>query len=142
MKTVSVKKDEIKRDWYIVDAKGQNLGRLSSKVAHVLRGKNKVNFTPHLDMSDFIIVVNADKIQLSGNKINKKEYWKHSGFPGSGTLVPFKDLKNENPELVIKKSVKGMLPHNKLGRQLIKHLKVYAGDIHPHESQKPKVLEI
>ena len=142
MKTSSIKYNEIERDWFVVDAKDTTLGRLSSKIAHILRGKNKVNYTPHMNMSDFIIVVNADKIQLSGNKINKKEYWKHSGFPGSGTLTSFKDLKNESPELVIKKSVKGMLPHNKLGSQLIKHLKVYSGNSHPHESQKPKILEL
>ena len=142
MKTASIKKDEIKRDWYLVDAKGHTLGRLSTRIAHIIRGKNKVNYTPHLNMSDFIVVVNADKIKLTGNKVNNKEYWKHSGFPGSGTLIAFKDLNNESPEIVIKKSVEGMLPHNKLGRELIKHLKVYSGDVHPHESQKPKLLEL
>ena len=142
MKTASIKKDEIKRDWYLVDAKGRTLGRLSTRIAHIIRGKNKVNYTPHLNMSDFIVVVNADKIKLTGNKVNNKEYWKHSGFPGSGTLTAFKDLKNESPEIVIKKSVEGMLPHNKLGRELMKHLKVYSGDVHPHESQKPKLLEL
>ena len=142
MKTNSIKKSDIKRDWFLVDAADKTLGRISTKIAHILRGKNKVNYTPHLDMSDFIVVINADKVKLTGNKINKKEYWKHTGYPGSGTLTLYKDLKNNKPEVVIEKSIQGMLPHNKLGRQLIKHLKVYSGSKHPHEAQKPKLLEL
>tara|TARA_B110000438_G_C15559594_1_gene540550 strand:+ start:248 stop:676 length:429 start_codon:yes stop_codon:yes gene_type:complete len=142
MKTASIKKNDIVRDWYLVDAADKTLGRISTKIAHILRGKNKVNFTPHLDMSDFIIVINADKVKLTGNKANKKEYWKHTGYPGSGTLTLYKDLKSDKPETIIEKSVKGMLPHNKLGSQLITHLKVYCGNVHPHEAQKPKLLEL
>jgi len=142
MKTESIKSSEIIRNWYVVDATNKTLGRLASGIAQILRGKNKVNYTPHLDMSDFIVVINADKVKLTGNKTNKKEYWKHTGYPGSGTLTLYKDLKNNKPEVVIEKSIQGMLPHNKLGRQLIKHLKVYSGSKHPHEAQKPKLLEL
>ena len=141
METTSIKRDEINRNWYIVDAKDATLGRLSSKIAHVLRGKNKVNFTPNLDMSDFIIVVNADKVRLTGNKENNKKYWKHSGFPGGGTLTSYKLLKEKDAKKIIQKSVKGMLPHNKLGSKLIKHLKVYKGEEHPHVAQNPVTLE-
>ena len=142
MNTSSIKKNDIKREWFLVDAKGSTLGRLSSKIAHILRGKNKIDFTPHIDMSDFIIVINADKIKLSGNKEKHKGYWKHSGFPGGGSTTSFLSLKESNPTFIIQNSVKGMLPHNKLGYKLIKHLKVYTGTEHPHKSQKPTVLEL
>ena len=141
MKTDSIKRDDINRNWYVVDAKGATLGRLSSRIAHILRGKNKVNFTPNLDMSDFIIVVNANQVKLSGNKENNKEYWKHTGFPGGGSLTSYKLLKEKDAKKIIQKSVKGMLPHNKLGNKLIKHLKVYKGSNHPHGSQNPISLE-
>jgi len=139
MRTLSVKKDEIKRSWFVVDAKDRILGRLSSLIANVLRGKNKVNFTPHLDMSDFIIVINADKIRLTGEKRNQKEYWRHTGFSGGGKS---KSFKTSDPEFILYNSIKGMLPHNKLGRKLIKHVKIYKDSTHPHESQSPQLLEI
>ena len=142
MKTSSIKKSEIIRDWYLVDAEDSTLGRISSKIAHILRGKNKPNYTPHIDMSDFIVVINAEKVNMTGNKDNSKEYWKHSGFPGGGSFISYKSLKKDKPELILQKSVEGMLPHNKLGRKLIKHLKVYCGTKHPHEAQNPKLLEI
>ena len=142
MKTNSVKAEEIKRNWYLVDAKDCTLGRLSSKVAHILRGKNKVNYTPHMDMSDFIIIINSDKIKLSGNKENKKEYWSHSGYPGGGKNTKYKLIKNRNSEFILFNSIRGMLPHNRLSNKLIKHLKVYKGNDHPHTSQKPQLLEI
>tara|TARA_Y100000814_G_scaffold179061_1_gene130805 strand:+ start:230 stop:658 length:429 start_codon:yes stop_codon:yes gene_type:complete len=142
MKTESIKFDQIDRKWFIVDAKNQTLGRLSSKVAQILRGKNKVNYTPHIDMSDFVIVINSDHIKLSGNKEDTKKYWRHSGFPGGGRHTEFKNLKSDNSELILFNAVKGMLPHNKLSNKLIKHLKVYTGSKHPHESQKPETLEI
>ena len=139
MRTLSVKSSEIKRDWFIVDADGKTLGRLSSSIAKILRGKNKVNYTPHMDMSDFVIVVNAAKIKVTGDKKNQKEYWSHSGFPGGTKTKSYKML---SPEFVLYNSIKGMLPHNKLGRKLIKHVKIYNDTVHPHESQCPKVLEL
>ena len=142
MNTSSIKKSEITREWFIVDAQGSTLGRLSSKIAHILRGKNKVNFTPHIDMSDFIIVINADKIKVSGNKEKNKEYWKHSGFPGGGSNTSFSSIKETNPTFIIQNSVKGMLPHNKLGNKLLNHLKIYVGTEHPHQAQNPTVLEL
>lgn len=139
MRTLSIKKNEIKTDWYLVDADNHTLGRLSSKIAHILRGKNKVNYTPHMDMSDFVVVINADKINLSGNKNKQKEYWHHTGFPGGGKV---KSVEESDSEFILHNSIKGMLPHNKLGRKLIKHLKIYKDSIHPHESQCPKKLEL
>ena len=139
MRTLSIKKNEIKSDWYLVDADNYTLGRLSSKIAHILRGKNKVNYTPHMDMSDFIVVINADKINLTGNKEKQKEYWHHTGFPGGGKV---KSVQESDSEFILHNSIKGMLPHNKLGRKLIKHLKIYKDNNHPHESQCPKKLEL
>ena len=142
MKTESIKSSEIVRNWYLVDAKDKTLGRLASGIAQILRGKNKVNYTPHMDMSDFIVVINADKVVLTGNKENSKEYWRHTGYPGGQKVVSYKKMSNETPEKIIKNAVKGMLPHNKLGRKLLKHLKVYSGSTHPHEAQNPKELKI
>tara|TARA_B100001540_G_scaffold313060_1_gene335276 strand:- start:1983 stop:2402 length:420 start_codon:yes stop_codon:yes gene_type:complete len=139
MRTLSIKKNEIETTWYIVDAEDKTLGRLSSKIANVLRGKNKVNYTPHIDMSDYVIVINADKIKLTGKKNNDKEYWRHTGFPGGGKV---KSVKESSPEFVLHNAIKGMLPHNRLGRKLIKHLKIYKDSVHPHDSQCPKVLEL
>ncbi len=142
MKTETLKSSEIVRDWYLVDAEGKTLGRLASSIAQVLRGKNKVNFSYHLDMSDFIVVINAEKINLTGNKKDSKEYWRHTGYPGGQKVVSYKSMVKENPEKIIQNAVKGMLPHNKLGRKLLKHLKVYSGSVHPHDAQNPKKLEI
>ena len=142
MKTESIKGSEIVRDWYLVDAKDKTLGRLASSIAQILRGKNKVNFSPNLDMSDFIVVINAEKIILTGNKQETKEYWRHTGYPGGQKTVPYKKMLDEKPDQVIKTAVKGMLPHNKLGRKLLGHLKVYSGSAHPHKAQSPKELSI
>ena len=142
MKTESIKSNEIVRDWYVVDAKDKTLGRLASSIAQILRGKNKVNFSPNLDMSDFIIVINAEKIILTGNKKNTKEYWRHTGYPGGQKTVSYKKMLDEKPDQVIRTAVKGMLPHNKLGRKLLNHLKVYSGTVHPHKAQSPKELSI
>ena len=142
MKTESIKSSEIVRNWYLVDAKDKTLGRLASGIAQILRGKNKVNFTPHIDMSDFVVVINADKIILTGNKENSKEYWRHTGYPGGQKTVSYKKMLEIYPDRVISNAVKGMLPHNKLGRKLLKHLKVYKGDVHPHEAQNPETLTI
>ena len=142
MKTESIKSSEIVRNWYLVDAKDKTLGRLASGIAQILRGKNKVNFTPHIDMSDFVVVINADKVILTGNKENSKEYWRHTGYPGGQKTVSYKKMLEIYPDRIISNAVKGMLPHNKLGRKLLKHLKIYRGDIHPHEAQNPEKLTI
>ena len=141
MKTLSIKKDQIEREWYIVDATDKKLGRLASNVAQIIRGKHKPFFTPNLDMGDFVVIINADKIALSGNKADQKEYWRHTGYPGGQKTVSFKAMKEKYPERIISSAVKGMLPHNRLGRKLFSHLKVYSGNSHPHTSQNPKVLE-
>ncbi len=142
MQTSSIKKDDIKRDWYLVDAENKTLGRLASEVAQMIRGKKKVFFTPNLDMGDFVIVINADKISLSGNKADQKKYFSHSGYPGGDKETSYATLKDSMPEKIIYNAVKGMLPHNKLGRKLLTHLKVYSGAEHPHESQEPKLYTI
>ena len=141
MKTLSIKKDQISREWFIVDATNQNLGRLASNIAQVIRGKHKPFFTPNLDMGDFVIVVNAEKVALSGKKSDMKKYWRHTGFPGGQKEVTFSQMNEKYPDRVITNAVKGMLPHNRLGRKLLTHLKVYSGDDHPHVSQEPKKLE-
>ena len=142
MKTESIKSSEVIRNWHLVDAKDQILGRLASGIAQILRGKNKVNFTPHMDMGDFIVVINAEKVVLTGNKENSKEYWRHTGYPGGQKTVSYKKMLETYPDRVINNAVKGMLPHNKLGKKLLKHLKVYRGDNHPHEAQNPEKLII
>ncbi len=142
MKTHSTKPDEITRDWWLVDADGVVLGRLASEVAKRLRGKHKPNFTPHLDVGDHVVVINASKVVLTGNKLTQKEMYRHSGYPGGLRAVPYTRLMEERPELVIEKAVKGMLPSNRLGRAMLKKLKVYAGPEHKQGSQNPKTLDI
>ena len=142
MITKSIKKDQIVRSWHLVDATDKTLGRLASSIAQVIRGKAKVQYTPNIDMGDFVVVVNASKIKITGNKKNSKFYWSHSGYPGSTKEVSYKKMISEFPEKVIANAVKGMLPHNKLGRQLNKHLKVYAGTEHPHVAQQLNKLDI
>lgn len=141
-KTKTLKTSEIQHDWWIADAEGQTLGRFASQVAQLLRGKHKPTFTPHMDCGDCVVVINADKIRVSGTKNEQKEYFRHSGYPGGAKMTSFKSLMETHPDRVMTNAVKGMLPHNKLGRQIIKHLKVYAGTEHPHLAQQPKVLEI
>ena len=131
----------IKRNWFLVDAKGQTLGRLASEIANVLRGKNKPSFTPHLDTGDFVIVVNAEKIEVSGKKASQKLYRRHSGRPGGMKIEKFETLRDRIPERIIEQAVKGMLPHNSLGRQQFKKLKVYKGSDHPHDAQNPVLLK-
>lgn len=140
MRTYTPRVDDIEHDWYVVDAEGEILGRLASRVAQVLRGKHKPIFTPHLDVGDHVIVINAAKIELSGNKGEQKLWHRHSGFPGGLRSVPFARLLDETPEKAVEKAIKGMLPKNKLGRQIGSKLKVYAGPDHPHEAQQPKPL--
>ena len=141
MNTRSIKKSEIKKDWWVVDVEGKTLGRISSKISKILRGKHKVNFTPHMDMGDFVIIINAEKIKLTGNKSREKTYFKHSGYPGGARDVSISEVLSKYPERIIQNSVKGMLPHNKLGRKIFHNLKVYKGSTHPHIAQTPKVLK-
>ena len=141
-KTTVLKPGEFERDWYVVDASGKTLGRLATRVATILRGKNKPEYAPHMDVGDFVIVVNADKIHVTGNKLEDKTYWSHTQYPGGIRLVSLKEKMEKDPTFAVTNAVKGMLPHNKLGRRLLKKLKVYAGEKHPHESQQPKELEL
>ena len=134
--------DSIERQWFLVDAENQTLGRLATEVASVLRGKNKPSFTPHLDAGDFVVVVNADKIRVSGNKANQKLYRRHSGRPGGMKVETFQALQDRLPERIVEKAIKGMLPHNALGRQLFRKLKVYRGPEHPHSAQRPQTLQL
>jgi len=135
-----IRTEDADRKWYLVDAKDQVLGRLATEVARVIRGKHKAIFTPNMDTGDFVIVINADKVRVTGKRENLKEYIRHSGYPGGQRTTSFQEMMQKKPEFVIQKAVKGMLPKNRLGRQLIKKLKVYAGDAHPHQAQKPETL--
>ena len=140
-KTSTPSLTSIKRNWFLVDAEGQTLGRLASEIANILRGKNKPSFTPHLDTGDFVIVVNAEKIEVSGKKASQKLYRRHSGRPGGMKIEKFETLRDRIPERIIEQAVKGMLPHNSLGRQQFKKLKVYKGSDHPHDAQNPVLLK-
>ena len=142
MKTFTLKAKDIKKNWYLIDAEGQVLGRLCSKIAQLIRGKGKPEFTPHLDMGDFVIVVNADKIKVSGNKEKDKTYWHHTGFPGGQKESSLSDLRKNFPDRIITNAVKGMLPHNRLGRKMLKNLKVYTDSSHPHEAQNPIKIDL
>jgi large subunit ribosomal protein L13 len=142
MKTHSVKPSDVKREWYLVDAKDKTLGRLASEIAKVLRGKNKPIYTPHLDTGDYVIVINAEKIHVTGRKLDQKFYHRYSGYPGGLTSISLREQLEKHPTRVIRSAVWGMLPHNRLGRTMIKKLKVYAGDSHPHEAQQPKPLSL
>jgi large subunit ribosomal protein L13 len=134
--------DSSTRQWYLVDAENQTLGRLATEVASVLRGKNNPHFTPHLDTGDFVVVVNAEKIRVSGKKAQQKLYRRHSGRPGGMKVETFNSLQNRLPERIVEKAIKGMLPHNALGRQLFRKLKVYRGADHPHAAQNPQILKL
>ena len=140
MKTYSAKKGEIQRDWYVVDAEGQTLGRLATQIADRLRGKGKPQFTPHIDTGDFVVVVNAEKISVTGNKLDAKMYYRHSGYPGGLRSRPLREQLERMPTEVLRKAVRGMLPRNRLGRQQLTKLKVYAGPEHPHGAQEPKAF--
>ena len=142
MKTYSAKPGEITREWYLVDAEGKTLGRLATQIADTLRGKRKPHFTPHVDTGDFVIVVNAEKIQVTGNKLDQKRYYRHSGYPGGLRSRTLREQLERRPTEVLRVAVKGMLPKNRLARQQITKLKIYAGPEHPHESQNPKSLEL
>jgi large subunit ribosomal protein L13 len=142
MKTYTAKKGEIAREWYLVDADGQTLGRLATRIADTLRGKGKPEYTPHVDTGDFVIVVNAEKIHVTGNKLDQKRYYRHSGYPGGLRSRTLREQLDRRPTEVLRTAVKGMLPKNRLARQQINKLKIYAGPEHPHEAQAPKPLTL
>ena len=142
VKTYVAKPSDRQRDWYVVDADGQTLGRLATQIADALRGKRKPEYTPHCDTGDFVVVVNAAKIRVTGNKLNDKIYYRHSGYPGGLRSRTLAEMLERRPEEVIRKAVKGMLPRNRLSRQQLTKLKVYAGPEHPHEAQMPKQMEV
>lgn len=142
MITTSAKAETVKRDWFVVDASGKTLGRLSTELARRLRGKHKPVYTPHVDTGDYLVVVNADKVAVTGNKLEDKVYHRHTGYIGNLKSVKLKDLQAKHPERVIEHAVKGMLPKNKLGRAMFKKLKVYSGGEHPHAAQQPAPLDI
>ena len=142
MKTVSAKKETVTRKWYVVDATGKTLERLCTEIANRLRGKHKPEFTPHVDTGDYVVVVNAEKIVVTGNKATDKLYHHHSGYPGGIKSISFDKLLVKSPEMIIEKAVKGMMPKNKLSRAMLSKLKVYAGNDHPHSAQQPTLLEI
>ena len=142
MKTYSAKAEEVSRDWFVVDAADKTLGRLASEIAHRLRGKHKAEYTPHVDTGDYIVVVNAEKVRVTGNKARDKIYHHHTGYPGGLKSTTFEKLIVKAPERVIQGAVKGMLPRNPLGRAMFRKLKVYAGSEHPHTAQQPQVLNV
>ncbi len=142
MKTYSPKPNEVEKNWYIVDGQGLTLGRMATVIARKLTGKDKPEYARHEDTGDFVIVVNADKIQLTGRKTESKKYYHHSGYPGGIKETPFLNMLKDKPEYVIRHAVRGMLPKNRLGRKQLKKLKVYSGNEHPHEAQQPQTLEI
>ena len=142
MKTISAKPETVKRDWYIVDAEGKTLGRMAAEIAHRLRGKHKPEFTPHVDTGDYIVVINAEKIRVTGNKAKDKMYHRHTGYPGGLKSMSFEKLIDKAPERVIQSAVKGMLPKGPLGRAMFKKMKVYAGSEHPHTAQQPQELSL
>ncbi len=142
MKTYRVKPHEVHREWWVVDAKGKILGRLASEIAKIIRGKHKVYYQPDVDCGDFVIVINADKIRVTGKKLDQKIYYRHSGYPGGLKERSLKWMLENKPEEVIRLAVKRMLPKNKLGHRMLKRLKIYRGESHPHQAQRPKVLEV
>ena len=142
MKTISANKETVKRDWFVVDATDKTLGRMAAEIAHRLRGKHKPVYTPHVDTGDYIVVINAEKVAVSGNKAKNKMYHRHSGYIGGLKSISFEKLIDKAPERTIELAVKGMLPKNPLGREMYRKLKVYAGPKHNHEAQQPKVLDI
>ena len=140
MKTTALRSQDIEQKWYLIDCANQTLGRLSVRVANILRGKTKPEYTPNADVGDFVVLINAKNIKVSGSKDENKIYYSHSGYPGGIKKINFKDLLEKDPEKVLRNSVKGMLPKNKLNRQIIKKLKIYSDEVHPHEAQNPEVL--
>jgi len=141
-RTYVTKEDDVQRNWHVVDAAGQTLGRLAARVAHFLRGKHKPIYSPSIDVGDCVIVVNSEKIQVTGRKLDQKIYYRHSGYPGNLKKITLRELLQQNPTRVVEHAVRGMLPKNRLGRKMFKKLKVYAGPDHPHAAQQPSPLEL
>lgn len=141
-KTFSARPDTIEKKWVLFDAEDQSLGRLASAVAHLLRGKHKPTFTPHMDTGDNVVVINADKVKLTGNKMQQKEYFRHTGYPGGERTATAEEMMEKDPTFLITNAVRGMLPKNKLGARILKNLRVYAGPVHPHEAQQPEKIEL
>ncbi|MDI9384438.1 MAG: 50S ribosomal protein L13 [Verrucomicrobiota bacterium] len=142
MKTYSAKPSEVERKWYVVDATGKTLGRLSVQIANILRGKHRPTFTPHVDTGDFVVVVNAEKIRVTGKKADQMVYQRYSGYPGGLKEIPYRQMLERHPERILEHAVKGMIPHNRLGRSVYGKLKVYAGPDHPHSAQQPEPLDV
>lgn len=142
MSTFMAKPQEVERKWYVINADGKTLGRVATEAARLLRGKHKPTFTPHVDTGDHVIIINAEKVRLTGNKLQKKQYIRYTGYPGGLKVMNYATLLKTFPERAIEKAIKGMIPHNSLGRKMVKKLKVYRGDNHPHAAQKPDVWEI
>jgi large subunit ribosomal protein L13 len=142
VKTYTARAEDMEREWFLVNAEGKTLGRLASEIAQVLRGKHKPIYTPHLDCGDYVIVVNAEKVRVTGRKLDQKMYYHHTGYPGGIKSISLRNQLQKHPERVLQAAVRGMLPKNRLGRKMLKKLKVYAGDSHPHEAQQPKMLEV
>jgi large subunit ribosomal protein L13 len=140
--TVSARAQDVQRDWYVVDAQGQTLGRLATRVATILRGKHKPIYTPHVDCGDYVIIINAEQIHTTGQKTSQKMYYRHSGYPGGLKEISLRDQLDKFPNRVLEAAIRGMLPKNRLGRQMFRKLKVYAGPSHPHEAQQPKLLDL
>jgi large subunit ribosomal protein L13 len=141
-KTVSANKETVEKEWILVDAKDQALGRLSSRVAMILRGKHKPDFTPHVDGGDYVIIINAEKVKMTGNKLSQKEYVRHTGYPGGQRTEKAERLLHRKPTAILENAIKGMLPKNRLGSELFRNLFVYAGEKHPHEAQQPKTIDL
>ena len=141
-KTVSANSQTVTKEWFVVDAEGETLGRMASKIAMIIRGKNKPSYTPHVDCGDNVVVINADKVQLTGNKWEGKKYYRHTGYPGGQRIATAREIMEKDPTALVRKAVKGMLPKNKLGRALNKNLYVYAGTEHNHEAQQPKAINL
>lgn len=142
MKSYMQKKETVERKWYVIDANDIPLGKVAAKAAHILHGKHKPTFTPHIDCGDNVIIINAEKVKLTGNKLENKKYYNHSMYPGGLRVRTAKVMKEQYPIEMVEKAVKGMLPHNRLGRQMYKKLFVYTGDVHPHAAQKPEMMEV
>jgi len=142
MKTFMLRKEDVDTKWYVIDAEGQNLGRVATKAAHILRGKHKVTFTPHVNCGDAVIIINAGKVNLTGDKLDKKVYYNHSGFPGGLRERTARTMKNDYPVEMVERAVKGMLPKNRLGRDMFRKLYVYENETHNHEAQKPEKIEL
>jgi large subunit ribosomal protein L13 len=142
MKTYTLKKEDVEKKWYIIDARNKVLGRVASRAAAILRGKHKPAYTPHVDMGDNVIILNADKVLLTGSKASKKIYYHHTSYPGGLKQISFLDMMKKDPTFALRSAIKGMLPKNRLGRKQLMHVKIYAGENHPHQAQKPEKLEV